>query len=106
MTYENQIYGTKLTNIVVNGRFTGNRLEIEQLTAKAGDGTVQAKGFVSLASADGYPMNIAATLDNARLARSENIAARETGNLTPEQVRSEEQTAELESLLSSSYAVF
>src|SRR3546814_14986995 len=59
MTYENQIYGTKLTNIVVNGRFTGNRLEIEQLTAKAGDGTVQAKGFVSLASADGYPMNIA-----------------------------------------------
>src|SRR3546814_4129711 len=79
-------YGTKLTNIVVNGRFTGNRLEIEQLTAKAGDGTVQAKGFVSLASADGYPMNIAATLDNARLARSENIAARATGNLTLEKV--------------------
>ncbi len=35
-----------------------NRLEIEQLTAKAGDGTVQAKGFISLASADGYPLNI------------------------------------------------
>ncbi|NYF32411.1 translocation/assembly module TamB domain-containing protein [Sphingopyxis sp. JAI108] len=86
MTYENQTYGTKLTNIVVNGRFTGNRLEIEQLTAKAGDGTVQANGFVSLASADGYPMNIAATLDNARLARSENIAARATGNLTLEKV--------------------
>ncbi|HET6527093.1 translocation/assembly module TamB domain-containing protein [Sphingopyxis sp.] len=84
MTYENQSYGTKLTNIVVNGRFTGNRLEIEQLTAKAGDGTVAAKGFVSLASADGYPMNITATLDNARLARSENIAARATGNLTLE----------------------
>ena len=84
MTYENQTYGTKLTNIVVNGRFTGNRLEIEQLTAKAGDGTVAAKGFVSLASADGYPMNIQATLDNARLARSENIAARATGNLTLE----------------------
>lgn len=86
MSYENQTYGTKLTNIVVNGRFTGNRLEIEQLTAKAGDGTLQAKGFVSLASADGYPMNIAVTLDNARLARSENIAARATGNLTLEKV--------------------
>ena len=86
MTYENQTYGTKLTNIVVNGRFTGNRLEIEELTAKAGDGTLQAKGFVSLASADGYPMNIAVTLDNARLARSENIAARATGNLTLEKV--------------------
>ncbi|QCB54761.1 hypothetical protein E5675_10170 [Sphingopyxis sp. PAMC25046] len=86
MTYENQTYGTKLTNIVVGGRFTGNRLEIEQLTAKAGDGTVAAKGFVSLASADGYPMNLQATLDNARLARSENIAARATGNLTLEKV--------------------
>lgn len=86
MTYENQTYGTKLTNIVVGGRFTGNRLEIEQLTAKAGDGTLEGKGFISLASADGYPMNIQATLDNARLARSENIAARATGNLTLEKV--------------------
>src|SRR3546814_16531848 len=31
-------------------------------------------------------MNIAATLDNARRARSENIAARATGNLTHEKV--------------------
>lgn len=86
MVYENQTYGTRLTNMVVNGRFTGNRLEIEQLTATAGDGTIQAKGYVSLASADGYPMNISATLDNARLAKSENIAARATGNLTLEKV--------------------
>ena len=86
MAYENQTYGTRLTEMVVNGRFTGNRLEIDQLTAKAGDGTIQAKGYISLAQADGYPMNIAATLDNARLARSENIAARATGNLTLEKV--------------------
>ena len=86
MVYENQTYGTRLTNMVVNGRFTGNRLEIEQLTATAGDGSIQAKGSISLASADGYPMNISATLDNARLARSENIAARATGNLTLEKV--------------------
>jgi len=84
MVYENQTYGTRLTNMGVNGRFTGNRLEIEQLTAKAGDGTIQAKGYISLASADGYPMNISATLDNARLAKSDNIAARATGNLTLE----------------------
>jgi translocation and assembly module TamB len=76
MVYENQTYGTRLTNMVVNGRFT----------AKAGDGTIQAKGYISLASADGYPMNISATLDNARLAKSENIAARATGNLTLEKV--------------------
>ncbi len=82
MTYENQTYGTKLTDMVVSGRFTGNRLEIDQLTAKAGTGSVAAKGYVSLSSADGYPMNIVATLDNARLARSENIGARATGTLT------------------------
>ncbi|WP_428629161.1 translocation/assembly module TamB domain-containing protein [Sphingopyxis sp.] len=86
MIYENQTYGTRLTSMVVNGRFTGNRLEIDQLTATAGDGKVEAKGYISLAQADGYPMNIAMTLDNARLARSENIAARATGNLTLEKV--------------------
>ena len=86
MAYENQAYGTRLTDMAVSGRFTGNRLEIEQLTAKAGDGTVQAKGFVSLSQADGYPMDISATLDNARLAKSENIAARATGTLRLEKV--------------------
>lgn len=86
MVYENQTYGTRLTNMVVNGRFDGNRLEIDQLTATAGDGKVEAKGYISLAQADGYPMNIAMTLDNARLARSDNIAARATGNLVLEKV--------------------
>jgi translocation and assembly module TamB len=86
MVYENQTYGTRLTNMVVAGRFDGNRLEIDQLTATAGDGKVEAKGYISLAQADGYPMNIAMTLDNARLARSENIAARATGNLVLEKV--------------------
>ncbi|WP_432770524.1 MAG: hypothetical protein HEQ22_07245 [Sphingopyxis sp.] len=86
LVYENQTYGTRLTAMTVNGRFTGNRLEIDELTATAGEGSVQAKGYVSLAQADGYPMNITATLDNARLARSDNIAARATGNLTLEKV--------------------
>ncbi|WP_188236149.1 translocation/assembly module TamB domain-containing protein [Sphingopyxis sp. LK2115] len=81
MVYENQTYGTRLTGMMVNGRFSGNRLEIAELTAKAGEGTVKASGYISLSQADGYPMDLAATLDNARLARSENIAARATGNL-------------------------
>ena len=86
MVYENQTYGTRLTGMVLDGRFAGNRLEIDRLTATAGDGKIEAKGFVSLSQAGGYPMNIAATLDNARLARSDNIAARATGNLTLEKV--------------------
>src|SRR3546814_12787554 len=72
--------------MVVDGRFTGNRLEIDKLTATAGDGSLQASGYVSLAAADGYPMNISAKLDNARLARRDNIGARATGTLKLEKV--------------------
>ncbi len=81
LTYENQIYGTRLTNMAVSGRFTGNRLEIDKLTATAGSGTLSAQGYVSLAADAGYPMDLSATMDNARLARSEAISATATGQL-------------------------
>lgn len=86
LTYENLTYGTRLTNMAVNGRFSGDRLEIEQLTATAGTGTVKASGYISLAADSGYPMKIDAVLDNARLARSDDLSARATGNLTLEKV--------------------
>ena len=89
MIYENQTYGTRLTGMTVNGRFTGNRLEIAELKAKAGEGTVAGRGYISLSQADGYPMDLAATIDNARLARSENIAARATGDLRLQKVAGE-----------------
>jgi translocation and assembly module TamB len=81
LTYENQIYGTKLTNMMVSGRFTGDRFAIEKLTATAGNGTLSASGFVSLAADSGYPMNLSLTLDDARLARSEAVSATATGQL-------------------------
>jgi translocation and assembly module TamB len=81
LRYENQTYGTRLTNLAISGRFTGDRLEIEKLTANAGNGTVAASGFVSLAADSGYPMDVKATLDNARLARSDAVSARATGEL-------------------------
>jgi translocation and assembly module TamB len=81
LTYENQRYGTRLTQMALTGRFAGNRLEIEQLTARAGDGTVSAKGTISLAAAAGYPMDLTIQTSNARLARSEALSARATGDL-------------------------
>jgi translocation and assembly module TamB len=81
LVYENQVYGTRLTNMEVAGRFTGDRLEIERLSATAGDGGLSAQGFVSLAADAGYPMDVSATLDNARLARSEAISATATGQI-------------------------
>lgn len=81
LTYENQTYGTKLTNMNFAGTFDGNSLQLDTLTAKAGGGTVDASGKVSLAADAGYPMNISVKLDDARLAKSDGISATATGNL-------------------------
>lgn len=81
LTYENQVYGTKLTNMAISGRFTGDRFEIEQMTATAGAGRISAKGYVSLAADAGYPMDLSVTLDNARLARSDALSATATGDV-------------------------
>lgn len=81
LTYENQTYGTRLSNMAIAGRFSGDRLEIERLNAAAGDGTVSASGFVSLAEASGYPMNVEILMNDARLAASDALAATATGNL-------------------------
>lgn len=81
LIYENQTYGTKLTNLAVSARFSGDRVEIDKLTATAGGGTIAAQGYFSLAAASGYPMDVSATLQNARLARSDALSARATGQL-------------------------
>ncbi|MBU2342308.1 MAG: translocation/assembly module TamB domain-containing protein, partial [Alphaproteobacteria bacterium] len=81
LTYENQTFGTRLSDMALRGRFSGDRFELERLTATAGDGTVAAQGFVSLAADRGYPMDLSVTLDDARLARSEALAASATGQL-------------------------
>src|SRR3546814_14091016 len=65
----------------IDGRFTNDRLQLNRLTARAGDGTVNANGFVSLSSVQGFPMDIAIKLDKAPLANSDNIGATATGNL-------------------------
>lgn len=81
LTYDNATYGTRLTNMVLAGRFTGDRIQIEQLTANAGSGTVSGQGYISLAASRGYPANIALTLDNARLANSEDLRVAASGNV-------------------------
>ena len=52
LTYENAVYGTKLTNMQLRGTFTNDRLQVESLTATAGKGT-QKKDLGMLAQAYG-----------------------------------------------------
>jgi translocation and assembly module TamB len=80
LTYQNLTYGTRLTNLALAGRFSGNRLQIDQASARAGDGRASAQGFISLSAAGGFPMNIAVELDNARIARGEPLATTATGS--------------------------
>lgn len=81
LTYENLTYGTRLSNMELAARFDGNRLQLERLNASAGDGSVKASGYVSLAADAGYPMDVAVALDDAQLARSDMISATATGQL-------------------------
>lgn len=79
--YVNETYGTRIRNIRLTGRFTNDRLEISEFAGQAGEGTVSARGTVGLSSAAGYPVDIQATLNRARLARSDALGATATGTV-------------------------
>ena len=81
LTYDNEVYGTRLSQMRLAGRFNNDRLEIATLDARAGDGTVKAQGSIGLAAASGFPIDFRATLNNARLARSDSLGATATGSI-------------------------
>lgn len=81
LTYDNETYGTRLSRMQLAARFTNDRLEITRLDARAGDGTVQAQGTIGLAADAGFPIDIRATLNNARLADSDALAATTSGTI-------------------------
>ncbi|HUG45372.1 MAG TPA: translocation/assembly module TamB domain-containing protein, partial [Sphingomicrobium sp.] len=81
LEYRNLTLGTRLTNLSLSGRFTGERLEIQQLSAQAGDGTVTGSGYVSLAASRGYPASFDLRLNDARLASSDDLRITASGNL-------------------------
>ena len=81
LTYENESFGTRVTQMRLDGRFTNDRLDLRDFSGRAGDGTVQASGTVGLAAESSYPMDIAVKLNRARLARSEAITSVVSGTL-------------------------
>lgn len=82
LVYENDSYGTRLTNLRVRGAFTNDQLDVTELSAKAGDGTITGKGIVNLSAAKGFPMQLNLDLDGARIARSELISTTATGQVS------------------------
>jgi len=82
LVYENETYGTRLSGMTIDGRFSDDQLILNSLTAVAGTGSVKAKGMIGLSATNDYPMDITADLDNARLARSDALGATATGQIT------------------------
>jgi translocation and assembly module TamB len=81
LTYVHETYGTRLTNLAIQGRFTSSTLELTQISAKAGRGTISGRGTVGFAATAGYPIDIRLNLNNAQLARSDALSATLTGEL-------------------------
>jgi translocation and assembly module TamB len=81
LTFVDETYGTRITNLALQGRFTSSTLEITRLSGKAGRGTIEGTGSVGFASAAGYPIDIRLNLRDAQLARSDNLGATVTGNV-------------------------
>jgi translocation and assembly module TamB len=81
LTFVDENYGTRITQLAVQGRFTSSRLEITQLSGRAGEGTIRGSGSVGLAANAGYPIDIRMAFDNARLARGDAIGATAAGEV-------------------------
>ncbi|MFT4077050.1 MAG: translocation/assembly module TamB domain-containing protein [Asticcacaulis sp.] len=81
LTYDNESIGTRITAIALDGRFTNDRLELTSFTGRAGEGTVKGNGWVSLAAAQKFPMQIHVEMTNARLARSDAINSTISGTI-------------------------
>lgn len=81
LTYDNESLGTRISNIQLSGRFTNDRLQLDSFNGRAGDGTVSASGWLSLAADQHFPMSVHADLKNARLARSDAINSVVSGSI-------------------------
>ncbi|CAN5629083.1 hypothetical protein BH10PSE14_BH10PSE14_22440 [soil metagenome] len=81
LAYDNQTYGTRISAIRLNGRFTNDRFEIAEFTGRAGKGTISARGSVGFGADAGFPIDVRATFDNAQLARSDALGATVSGDV-------------------------
>jgi translocation and assembly module TamB len=81
LTYVNETYGTRVTNLAIDGRFSASELRINRFAGRAGNGTINGSGTIGLSSAAGYPIDLRLDFQNARLARSDDLGATATGNL-------------------------
>ena len=80
LRYDNLAFGTVVKNIKLDSRFSGGRFDLLSLTGTTGEeGRIAAQGSAVLSADRGFPANIEARFDNARLARRPDLSATVTG---------------------------
>ena len=58
LTFVDEPYGTRITGIALQGRFTSATLQIDQLSGRAGSGTISGQGTIGFAANAGYPIDV------------------------------------------------
>jgi translocation and assembly module TamB len=82
LRYENQTYGSVITDLAVGGRFTQSQLQLTKFEGRAGRGSVTGQGTIGLDAARGYPADLRLTFANAQLTTSDVLGAAVSGTLT------------------------
>lgn len=81
LTFEDETYGTRITNLALQGQFNRSTLQITRLAGRAGSGTVTGSGTVGFAADAGFPIDVRLNLNAAQLARSDDLGATATGEI-------------------------
>ena len=79
---ESAVTGTVIDGIKASGSFDGSRLIIDQMTGRAGGGTVSGRGSFDFGAGKGLGIDLAILTQNAVLLNRDDIGATVTGPLT------------------------
>ncbi|WP_448582702.1 translocation/assembly module TamB domain-containing protein [Thermaurantiacus sp.] len=81
LAYRNLGFGTRLTNLDIEGTFEGSRLVISRISADANGGNIRGQGSIRLEAEGGGQLDLAFRLEKALLADSPTIRIIASGPL-------------------------
>ncbi|WP_443750175.1 translocation/assembly module TamB domain-containing protein [Asticcacaulis solisilvae] len=81
LVYDNDSFGTRVSNLMLDGHFNNDKLELTSFSGTAGSGTVKGSGWLSLSAADKFPLQLHVDLRDAHLARSDQVDSTVSGTL-------------------------
>jgi translocation and assembly module TamB len=81
LSYRYDPFETRINDIDLEIDLKGNRAELVKLTGRAGKGTLSLKGQITTDAMQNFPAVLTLDLDDAQLARSDNLSSSVSGQL-------------------------